>query len=117
MAVTQRFIVPIDPVQKSIKPIYPWEEDYFKLFYNTLYQHAVETGYTGTLEGFKDSIGIFLSNTLIAEYQGEYSVTPLPNMEQILRTSAKVLTDDIVVKEIPYYQTSNDAGGYTITIG
>lgn len=117
MAVTRQFILPIDPIQAHVKTVYPWEEDYFNLFYGTLYNHAVETGYTGTLEGFKDSIGRFLSTTLITEYEGEYYVTPLPNIDQILRTSAKVLVDDIIVNKIPYYETSNSAGGYTVTIG
>lgn len=46
-------------------------------------------------------------------YTGTYSVTPKAFQQQILDTSDKVLSDDIVVNEVPYYQTSNDSGGIT----
>ena len=114
MAITRQFILPVEPARTYIKSIYPWEDDYFQLFYNTLYQRAVETGYDGTIETFRDNIGQFLS---IAPYEGQYNITPLPDMDQILRTSARLLERDIVVSKIPYAQTSNLAGGYTVTIG
>lgn len=50
-------------------------------------------------------------------YTGSYEVTPLPYTEQLLPTTQTHVTDDIVVKEIPYYETTNDAGGYTVIIG
>ena len=50
-------------------------------------------------------------------YKGSYQVTPLPYVDQMLRTNDKVMEDDLVVEQIPYHKTSNDAGGYTFTIG
>ena len=50
-------------------------------------------------------------------YTGQYSVTPLPNIDQILKTKNKLLKEDVIVEQIPYYETTNDAGGYTVIIG
>lgn len=51
------------------------------------------------------------------DYEGSYLVTPLAYVNQILRTADKVLSEDVVVEQIPYYETTNDAGGYTAIIG
>ncbi len=50
-------------------------------------------------------------------YTGKYQVTPLPFTAQILRTDERILTENIIVEEIPYAETTNAAGGYTVTIG
>ena len=50
-------------------------------------------------------------------YSGTYIVTPLHASEQILGTNEKWLIDDVTVLPIPYYETSNAAGGTTVTIG
>lgn len=50
-------------------------------------------------------------------YNGVYQVIPLPELDIVLETANKRLLDDVVVKEIPYYEVSNEAGGYTVTIG
>ena len=50
------------------------------------------------------------------EYEGEYEVTP-SSSQQVLETKHKLMADDVTVREIPYYQTSNESGGYTIYIG
>lgn len=50
-------------------------------------------------------------------YKGSYTVTPLPLVDQVLRTEDKVMTENLVVEQIPFHKTSNDAGGYTFTIG
>jgi hypothetical protein len=34
-----------------------------------------------------------------------------------LPTKDKVLTDNMVIEKIPYAETTNDAGGYTVIIG
>lgn len=49
-------------------------------------------------------------------YDGEYSILPLAFQETILKTKDKKMTDNIVVKEIPYYETSNPSGGNTVYI-
>lgn len=50
-------------------------------------------------------------------YDGEYTVTPRPYEAVILETQSKVMTDDVTVREIPYYTTTNLSGGYTAIIG
>lgn len=51
----------------------------------------------------------------VPEYTGEYNVTPATE-EQCLPTKNKLMRDDITVREIPYYETSNDTGT-TVYIG
>lgn len=46
-------------------------------------------------------------------YTGTYSVTPKAFQTQTLETADKMLSEDIVIGEIPYYQTSNNSGGIT----
>lgn len=48
-------------------------------------------------------------------YEGSYEVTPTAD-GQVLPTRAKTMTDDVTIHEIPYHSTTNDAGGYTISI-
>lgn len=50
-------------------------------------------------------------------YKGSYQVAPLPLVDQVLRTEGKVMEENLVVEQIPFHKTSNDAGGYTFTIG
>lgn len=49
-------------------------------------------------------------------YDGEYEVTP-KMMEQTLPTRAKVMEDDVTIKKIPVFVTSNTSGGTTVYIG
>lgn len=44
------------------------------------------------------------------EYQGAYEVTPLARTEQTLETANKLMTDDVTVHKVPYYETSNPYG-------
>lgn len=44
-----------------------------------------------------------------ATYDGEYIVTP-KTVEQTLGTAEKFMTDDVTVREIPYYEVSNTSG-------
>lgn len=50
-------------------------------------------------------------------YQGDYVVTPAANDEQTLETKGKYMKDDVIVKEIPYAETSNASDGITVYIG
>lgn len=56
-------------------------------------------------------------NGVVYYYDGPYDVTPMPYTMQILPTSNLVMSEDVNVREIPYYETSNTSGGYTATIG
>lgn len=49
-------------------------------------------------------------------YDGDYNVTPLAFQEVKLNTKDKKLIEDIVVREIPYYETTNPSGGNTVYI-
>lgn len=48
-------------------------------------------------------------------YTDDYEITPT-SREQILQTKDKFLKQDIVVKSIPYFETSNEEGT-TVYIG
>ncbi len=50
-------------------------------------------------------------------YDGEYVVTPLAKNEVVLETSGKIMLDDVTVRKVPYFETSNESGGYTVYIG
>lgn len=50
------------------------------------------------------------------KYNGTYEVTPRVE-EQTFATANKVMINDLVVKEIPYAEVSNPAGGTTVIIG
>lgn len=52
----------------------------------------------------------------VEEYKGAYEVTPATTA-QVLETARKVMRDDLTIKEIPYAEVSNAAGGNTISIG
>lgn len=49
-------------------------------------------------------------------YEGEYDVTPKVS-EQKLPTAKKLLSKDVTIKEIPYFEVSNESGGNTVFIG
>lgn len=49
-------------------------------------------------------------------YSGSYRVTPKANKEQTLKTRNRILKEDVVVLEVPYYETSNDSNGTTVYI-
>lgn len=52
----------------------------------------------------------------VEEYKGQYEVTPKVE-EQTLLTAQKVMRNDIKIKEIPFFEVSNNSGGKTIFIG
>lgn len=49
-------------------------------------------------------------------YDGPYTVRPSPN-SQTLPTAQRRMRYDMEIEEIPYYKTTNEAGGYTAIIG
>ena len=49
-------------------------------------------------------------------FLGPYTVTPKAEDGTTLDTAFKLMIDDVKVKPIPYYETSNDSGGYTVYI-
>lgn len=52
----------------------------------------------------------------VERYNGDYVVVPKTD-SQVLKTRQKLMTDDLTVKEIPYYEVSNESNGNTVYIG
>lgn len=50
-------------------------------------------------------------------YNGAYEVVSKIDYDDTLDTAKKYLTQNIIVKAIPYAEVSNDSGGKTVTIG
>ena len=51
----------------------------------------------------------------VVPYDGEYEVTPTA-YAQYLDTSNKFLKRDVTVHKVPYLETSNESGGFTVSI-
>ena len=49
-------------------------------------------------------------------YEGGYEVVPKATAQR-LETKDKYLTDNVEIKEIPFANVTNNAGGITVTIG
>ena len=58
-------------------------------------------------------------NTIGGEmYMGNTTVIPSTSeSDQILHTKNKVMGDNVVIKPIPFYETSNNEDGVTVYIG
>ena len=76
----------------------------------------------GSLAGIIKNTGVLSGqvhtyiNSDVPIYEGEYVITPKPFDDQTLETTGKQMINDVVVREIPYYETSN-ISGITIYIG
>ena len=62
-------------------------------------------------------VGVTLAQGAAAgePYIGSYEVTPSTS-EQVLATRRKTMGNDVTVHSIPYVETTNEQGGYTISI-
>lgn len=70
-------------------------------------------GEVGTVQYCIGSIsGVIPTNT----YTGQYNITPKAYNEQVLETANKLLLEDVIVKKVPYYETSNLYDGKTVYI-
>ena len=50
-------------------------------------------------------------------YDGPTTVIPEADEIQILQTEGKVVRENVLVMQIPYFETSNPQGGKTVYIG
>lgn len=50
------------------------------------------------------------------KYEGIYRVVPKARRAQMLPTENKLLKENIVVTEVPFFETENDANGKTVYI-
>ena len=58
-----------------------------------------------------------ITNGVVYYYDGPYEVTPMVDTTQILPTANLVMSDNVNINQIPYYEVSNPSGGKTATIG
>lgn len=79
-------------------------------------QKDVRIGMEGTSHG-KISFTITGGSGRKEPFEGPYSVASLANELQLFNTENKVMTENLVVLPIPYYETSNPKGGLTVYIG
>lgn len=49
-------------------------------------------------------------------YDNSYEIVPKAFQSQVLETKDRVMKENLVVKEVPYWETSNDANGKTVYI-
>lgn len=64
------------------------------------------------------SVGVGVgTQTYVAHesYAGPYEVTPTSH-EQSLDTADKHMRRDVTIHKVPYYETSNEGGGVTVSI-
>lgn len=76
-------------------------------------------GIEGTLAAVPDAelVGeLSLYAEILEPYAGPYVVTPLARISQILPTAGKRMEENVVVLEVPYYETSNLSDGLTVYI-
>lgn len=67
-------------------------------------------------DGFSEVI-VEAGGEIIPDYDGgAYDITPKPYESQTFETKGKRMMDDVTVRAIPYYETSN-VSGITIYIG
>ena len=83
------------------------------------------TSFITTFEESKQNFDVIFSDVQIVEipvaedveiYKGVYNVTPKVE-SQTLDTANKFLQRNVEVFAIPFYETSNNAGGHTAYIG
>lgn len=107
--------LPPDPQHAVLKKIYPWGDYNIQQVIRWLYAQAQKTGFDGTIDDFKERYGSFIDQ--MEHYDGPYDIMPSIDFDQILETANKIVGENITIAQIPYAETTNTAGGYTVTIG
>lgn len=70
---------------------------------------------SGTIGLASMSGQVSIESGLPPVYPGPYEVTPTAS-EQSLGTLGKRMGSDVTVHQVPYYETSNESGGVTVSI-
>ena len=78
---------------------------------------SANAGLSGALSGIGSLSGEITlgEGVYVPTYDGAYTVTPKAHVEQVLETAHKLMSDDVTVFEIPYFETSN-LNGTTVYI-
>lgn len=69
-----------------------------------------------TMIGAINELNSKQQNKDVDYYDGDYTVTPKVEKQE-LATRQKFLTEDVKIKEIPFFEVSNNEGGQTVFIG
>lgn len=69
-----------------------------------------------TMIGAINELNSKQQNKDVDYYDGDYTVTPKVEKQE-LATRQKFLTEDVKIKEIPFFEASNNEGGQTVFIG
>lgn len=66
----------------------------------------------GTTESYSMSPDTAINVSLlpVATYDGSYTITPLANEDQVMETSGLLMTDDVTILQVPYFETTNTKG-------
>ena len=84
-----------------------------KLLFDPPLSSAVLECYKTQISEYEWRLNVAAEKDEPEHYSGSYEVTPKAHQTQILDTSGKVFSEDLVIHEVPYYQTSNISGGIT----
>lgn len=63
-----------------------------------------------------EHLQVVSDNVGVDYYKGDYTVTPKVEKQE-LATRKKFLTENVKIKEIPFFEVGNSEGGDTIYIG
>jgi hypothetical protein len=74
-------------------------------FANLVGEIKASVSFSGTIEA-----GGVVTRDIYPRYTGEIEVTPKVNEDVVLDTDWRVVTNDIIIKPIPDYETSNPYG-------
>jgi hypothetical protein len=75
---------------------------------------SMDSSMVGTLSG-EVGLNAQLTSSIENRYEGAYVFTPSKD-DQVIDTDYRLLTKDLTIKGIPYYEVSNE-NGITIIIG
>lgn len=74
------------------------------------------SGRLSCVGGLSGSLSVSPSSGDHETYNGEYSVVPKAFASQTLETAGKLMTKNVTVLEVPYFETDNEADGKTVYI-
>lgn len=63
-----------------------------------------------------EHLQVVSNNVAVDHYKGDYTVTPKVEKQE-LATRQKFLTENVKIKEIPFFEVSNTEGVQTVFIG
>ncbi len=68
-----------------------------------------------SVKAAKIAVGEFYDK--IDFFDGDYMVTPKAYEQTVLETDGLCMKDNVIILEVPYFETSNLQNGYTVYIG